>query len=31
VFRVAEIEQRRYRPAIDELITTIVSRLAAAA
>ncbi|WP_449255194.1 hypothetical protein [Bosea sp. (in: a-proteobacteria)] len=31
VFRVAEIEQRRYRPAIDELITTIVSRLGAAA
>lgn len=31
VFRVAEIEQRRYRPAVDELITTIISRLAAAA
>lgn len=31
VFRVAEIEQRRYRPAIDELIATITSRLSAAA
>lgn len=31
VFRVAEIEQRRYRPAIDEMIATIVSRLSAAA
>lgn len=31
VFRVAEIEQRRYAPAVDELITTIITRLAAAA
>lgn len=31
VFRVAEIEQRRHRAAVDELISTIVSRLSAAA
>lgn len=31
VFRLATIEQRRYRPAVDELISTIISRLSAAA
>ena len=31
VFRVATIEQRRYRPAVDELVATIISRLTAAA